>query len=90
MAVALCLVLERIYRNAIGAVAGGMIGFGTLIIAHHLSLSGDTMEMMRAVLDSNFWLATHVVVITMGYGSTFLAGFLAIIYICPRRFDEVA
>ena len=38
-----------------------MIGFGTLLIAHHLSLSGDTMEMMRAVLDSNFWLATHVV-----------------------------
>jgi len=81
VAVALCLVLERLYKNAIGAVAGGMIGFGTLLIAHHLSLSGDTMEMMRAVLDSNFWLATHVVVITMGYGSTFLAGFLAIIYI---------
>ena len=33
-----------------------MIGFGTLVIAHHLSLSGDTLEMMRAVLDSNFWL----------------------------------
>ena len=81
IAVALCIVLERIYKNAIGSAAGGMIGFGTLIIAHHLSLSGDTMEMMRAVLDSNFWLATHVVVITMGYGSTFLAGFLAIIYI---------
>jgi ABC-type transport system involved in cytochrome c biogenesis permease subunit len=81
VAVALCLVLERLYQNAVGAVAGGMIGFGTLLIAHHLSLSGDTMEMMRAVLDSNFWLATHVVIITMGYGSTFLAGFLAIIYI---------
>jgi ABC-type transport system involved in cytochrome c biogenesis permease subunit len=33
--------------------------------------------MMRAVLDSNFWLATHVVVVTTGYASTFLAGFLA-------------
>jgi ABC-type transport system involved in cytochrome c biogenesis permease subunit len=81
VAVALCLVLEKTYRNAIGAAAGGMIGFCTLIIAHHLSLNGDTMEMMRAVLDSNFWLATHVVVITMGYGATFLAGILAIIYI---------
>jgi ABC-type transport system involved in cytochrome c biogenesis permease subunit len=82
VAVALCLVLERIFRNAIGAVAGGLIGFGTLLIAHHLALSsGDTMEMMRAVLDSNFWLGTHVVVVTMGYGSTYLAGILAIIYI---------
>ncbi|HUL52016.1 MAG TPA: cytochrome c biogenesis protein CcsA, partial [Opitutaceae bacterium] len=81
VAVVLCLVLERIYRNAIGAAAGGIIGFATLLIAHHLALSGDTMEMMRAVLDSNFWLTTHVLAITMGYGSTFLAGILAIIYI---------
>jgi ABC-type transport system involved in cytochrome c biogenesis permease subunit len=80
-AVTLCLVLEFIYHNAIGSVAAGMIGFGTLLIAHHLSLGGDTMEMMRAVLDSNFWLATHVVVVTTGYASTFLAGFLALIYV---------
>ncbi len=80
-AVALCLVLEKFYRNSIGSAAGGMIGFGTLLIAHHLALGGDTMEMMRAVLDSNFWLATHVVVVTIGYASTFLAGFLGIFWI---------
>lgn len=80
-AVGLCVLLERLYRNALGAVAGGLIGFATLLIAHHLSLSGDTLEMMRAVLDSNFWLATHVVVITVGYSATYLAGFLAFIYV---------
>ena len=32
---------------------------------------------MRAVPDSNFWLATHVVVITIGYSATFVAGALA-------------
>jgi ABC-type transport system involved in cytochrome c biogenesis permease subunit len=37
--------------------------------------------MMRAVLNTNFWLATHVVTVTMGYASTFVAGLLAIIYI---------
>jgi ABC-type transport system involved in cytochrome c biogenesis permease subunit len=77
----LCLIVEAIFKNAIGSAAAGMIGFGTLLIAHHLSLSGDTLEMMRAVLDSNFWLATHVITVTAGYGATFLAGFLAIIYI---------
>jgi ABC-type transport system involved in cytochrome c biogenesis permease subunit len=80
-AVALCLVLEHFFRNGIGSAAAGVIGFSTLIIAHHLSLSGDTLEMMRAVLDSNFWLATHVIVVTAGYSATFLAGFLALIYI---------
>ncbi len=79
--VALCLVLEAIYRNAIGSVAAGLVGFATLIIAHYLSLEGDTLEMMRAVLDSNFWLATHVVIVATGYAATFLAGLLAIIYI---------
>ncbi|HEX2099618.1 MAG TPA: cytochrome c biogenesis protein CcsA [Candidatus Synoicihabitans sp.] len=87
-AVGLCLILERIYRNAIGSVAGSSIGFCTLLIAHHLSLSGDTLEMMRAVLDSNFWLATHVIVIVIGYGATFLAGFLAIIYILRGVFSR--
>jgi len=79
--VGLCLILEAIYKNAIGSAAAGLIGFATLLIAHHLSLAGDTLEMMRAVLDSNFWLATHVVVVTTGYAATFLAGMLALIYI---------
>ena len=80
-AVILGLVLEKIYRDGIGCVVASFAGFTTLIIAHNLALSGDTMEMMRAVLDTNFWLATHVVTVTLGYASTFVAGFLAIIYI---------
>src|SRR5439155_373450 len=46
-----------------------------------LTPTGDTMEMLRAVLDTNFWLATHVVAINLGYSATFLAGFLAIAYV---------
>ena len=87
-AVGLCLVLEYFFRNAVGSVAAGLIGFAALLIAHHLSLGGDTMEMMRAVLDSNFWLATHVVTITVGYSATFLAGFLALLYILRGVFSR--
>jgi ABC-type transport system involved in cytochrome c biogenesis permease subunit len=80
-AVILGMVLEKIYRDGIGCVVAAFVGFVTQIIAHNLALSGDTMEMMRAVLDTNFWLATHVVTVTLGYASTFVAGLLAIIYI---------
>jgi ABC-type transport system involved in cytochrome c biogenesis permease subunit len=86
--VGLCLILEAAYKNAIGSAAAGMIGFATLLIAHHLALAGDTLEMMRAVLDSNFWLATHVVVVVTGYASTFLAGMLAVIYILRGVFTR--
>ncbi len=77
----LALLLERRQRNSVGGVAAGLLGFLSLIVAHHLSFGGDTMEMMRAVLDSNFWLTVHVVTITMGYGACFVAGTLALVYI---------
>jgi ABC-type transport system involved in cytochrome c biogenesis permease subunit len=80
-AVVLGAILERFYRDGIGSVTAAAVGFSTLVIAHNLSLDGDTMEMLRAVLDTNFWLATHVVVITLGYSAVFIAGFLAIIYV---------
>jgi ABC-type transport system involved in cytochrome c biogenesis permease subunit len=82
------LILEGFHKNGIGAVVAAGIGFITLIIAHHLALDGDTMEMMRAVLDTNFWLATHVVAVTVGYASTFVAGFLALIYILRGMFTR--
>lgn len=73
--------LERIYKIGLGSAVAGLAGFITLLIAHNLALGGDTMEMLRAVLDTNFWLATHVVVVTLGYASTFVAGTLAMAYI---------
>lgn len=85
-AVILGMVLERIYRDGIGSVVGSFTGFVTLVIAHNLAVGGDTMEMMRAVLDTNFWLATHVVTITLGYSSTFVAGFLAIVFVVRGLF----
>jgi len=87
-AVIVSLILERIYRDGIGAACAGAIGFVTLIIAHHLAGNGDTLEMLQAVLDTNIWLATHVVAITTGYSAMFLAGMLAIIYIIRGVFTK--
>ncbi|MBK8794778.1 MAG: cytochrome c biogenesis protein CcsA [Holophaga sp.] len=84
-AVILGIVLERIYRKGFGTAVAAAAGFGSLIVAHHLAADGDTMEMMRAVLDSNFWLATHVVAITIGYSGTFLAGAIAIGYTLRKQ-----
>ena len=80
IAVGLGLFYDKIFKNRIGTTLACVIGGCTLIVAHHLSLQGDTMEVLQAVLDSNFWLATHVVTITAGYSAVFLAGIIGIIY----------
>ncbi|HAI14625.1 MAG TPA: hypothetical protein DCM28_23160, partial [Phycisphaerales bacterium] len=77
----MALILEKIYKNGLATIAACLIGFSTLIIAHHLSLSGDTIEPVRAVLNSNFWLGTHVIVVTLGYSAMFVAGAIAIIFV---------
>ena len=75
------LLVEFWYRNAIGSAVAAVVGFCTLLVAHHLSLGGDTMEMMQAVLDSNFWLSVHVPTIVLGYSATFAAGAVGLLYI---------
>lgn len=85
--VILGLLLEWLYRGGLGSAVAAITGFTTLIIAHHL-VEGDSMQMMQAVLDTNFWLATHVVVITIGYSAAFFAGLLAIIFIIRGVFTR--
>jgi ABC-type transport system involved in cytochrome c biogenesis permease subunit len=46
------------------------------------------MKQLQAVLDTNFWLATHVICVTLGYTSTFLSGLLAIIYVLRGVFSS--
>lgn len=82
------LIVERAYPYGISALVAAAGGFATQIIAHYLSLTGDTMEVLRAVLDTNFWLATHVVTIALGYGAVYVAGLFGIIYILLGVFTK--
>ncbi len=75
------MVLEGVFRLGVGNMLAGIAGFAALFIAHFLAASGDTLTVMQAVLDTQFWLATHVVCVTLGYTATFVAGLLGIIYI---------
>jgi ABC-type transport system involved in cytochrome c biogenesis permease subunit len=77
----LALILEWIFANSLGTFVAGLAGFATMRLALFLGSSGDTLEMMQAVLDTNFWLATHVTIVTSGYAATFVAGILGAIYI---------
>ncbi len=88
-AVVLAVPFERYSKKGFSALGGCVLGAATLVIAQSLAeQQGDTMQMMVAVLDSNFWLATHVTTITIGYSATFLAGLLAILWIVRSLFSR--
>lgn len=92
-AVGLALILEGVFQNSVGSVVASILGSLSLLLAHHLEESGgDTMEMMQAVLDTNFWLSTHVTIVTFGYVATLVAGLVGALFIvlgvCTPMVDQ--
>jgi len=79
--VLLGLVLERVQRNALGLLASGAGGLVLLLLAGRFAADGDTMGKVVAVLDSNFWLTTHVLTISLGYAGCCLAGLVGHVYL---------
>ncbi|MEZ5951366.1 MAG: cytochrome c biogenesis protein CcsA [Planctomycetaceae bacterium] len=75
------IAFESIYKLGIGNVLAGVAGFASLWIAHGLAGDGDTFKVLQAVLDTPFWLSTHVVCVTLGYAATYVAGLLGVIYV---------
>jgi len=75
------LLIEGLFKLGVGNFVASVAGFTTLLIAHFLAGDGDTLEMMQAVLDTKFWLSTHVIVINLGYMATLFAGLIAVVYI---------
>ncbi len=74
------IVQERIFRYGEGNLLAGGSGVLALLVAYGLS-SGDTMPVLQAVLDTQFWLGTHVISVTLGYTATMVAGLLGIRYL---------
>jgi ABC-type transport system involved in cytochrome c biogenesis permease subunit len=84
IAVLLGIILEFFKKRNIGIAMGGLAGLVMLMIAGKYALEGDTMGMLVAVLDSNFWLASHVITIILGYAGIVLSGFIGHVYIIQR------
>jgi ABC-type transport system involved in cytochrome c biogenesis permease subunit len=58
---------------SIAPICGIMLFF----VARFFAARGDTLEVLIAVLDTNFWLTTHVLIITAGYGACLLTSCMA-------------
>ena len=74
------LLVERIFRYGVGNLLASAAGVLTLLVAYGLN-TGDTMPVLQAVLDTQFWLATHVITVSLGYVATLVAGTLGAGYL---------
>ncbi len=85
-AVLLGLLLEYFTRIGVGtliAVVSGVAGM-FLSIKYEAKEATDTMGQLVAVLDTNFWLATHVTIINIGYAAGMVAALLGMLYLAAR------
>ncbi len=77
VSIAVALFLESRSRQGVALLSAALLGTVLLTIAQRYAADGDTMQMLVAVLNSNFWLSTHVVTITVGYAACALSGAIA-------------
>lgn len=87
IAVIFGIILECVRKDNIGILIATVIGALLHFVALGYTDDGDTMGMLVAVLNTNFWLATHVVTITIGYGCCFVGGVIGHIYLIKRLID---
>ncbi|MCP4849651.1 MAG: cytochrome c biogenesis protein CcsA [Verrucomicrobiaceae bacterium] len=87
-AVLLCLFIEVFDRKKIALAVATLLGVGGMFLAMRFELkeARDTLKVLEAVLRSNFWLATHVIAINIGYAAALLAGAIGHIYIFAALF----
>lgn len=86
-----CMAIEWINPHRIALGTASVLGALGMFLSMKYELkeavtSGDTMPSLVAVLDTNFWLATHVTTVTMGYAAGLLAAALAHVWIFAKLF----
>ena len=71
------LLAEAKFKNKSGLMLAAITGALLQITALGFASNGDTLQNLQAVLNTSFWLAVHVLVISAGYGTCMICSVLA-------------
>lgn len=88
------ILLTSLIAAVLGKAKYVFLGFGALcgvilyFTAQFFAAKGDTLEVLIAVLDTNFWLTTHVLIITTGYGLCIITSLLAHYILIQDKFSK--
>lgn len=85
-AVMFSLLIEWLTGRRFALGVAPILGTALIVLARRYELgdANDHMDPLVAVLDSNFWLTTHVITITLGYSAGLLSAFLSAGYVLMR------
>jgi len=84
--VLLFILVERMTRARIALAIAPVVGLGGMVLAmvFEVAAASDSLDPLVAVLRSNFWLTTHVLIITYGYAAGLAGAALGFVYIFMR------
>lgn len=84
--VIISLLIEWMNRQRFALGLAPILGLALIMLARRYEVgdAADHLDPLVAVLDSNFWLATHVITITLGYSAGLLAAMLSCGYVLMR------
>jgi len=77
-----------VFKKNFGTIVAAFCGAAFLFCAQKFGAESDTMGMLAPVLNNNFWLASHIITISMGYAGIVIAGVLAHLYLVQRIFSK--
>ncbi len=82
----IALLIEWMTRRRFSLGVAPILGSMLIVLARRFEVGDakDNMDPLVAVLNSNYWLTTHVLTITLGYAAGLLSAFLAFIYLLMR------
>ena len=78
------IIFERFRKDGIGILLASVVGASLHFVGFGYENDGETLGVLVAVLNSNFWLATHVTTISIGYGATAVASIMGHVYYLVR------
>ncbi|MBM3334245.1 c-type cytochrome biogenesis protein CcsB, partial [Candidatus Sumerlaeota bacterium] len=82
-AVALAIILDRVYRNPLIGLSGALIGFVCMVIAMKMPVSQSRINPLVPALQSS-WLTYHVTTIMLSYSAFALSFLVSCLYLLRR------
>lgn len=84
--VLLLFLMEWVGKNRLAMTLVPVVGLALVLLARRFEVGDakDHMDPLVAVLNSNYWLSTHVITVTMGYAAGLLTAALSVVYVLIR------